>query len=329
MFNNLFKKKKYLDCPHLRNSLHFFYDEIRACCSNVSGPIFYKKYSGGNISWDYIYNERKKIFKYIGCSIFKEKIPEVCKGCCDINKNLTKKKPVLDDNKIKRIYIQNHMTCNAKCIYCTFKQVERGSKYKVLPIIKSLIENNLLAQNAIIYMSGGEVTISDEFEDLLSTLISHLNSQIEILTSGIKYCKSIEQAFRENKCRLMISLDSGCKDTYFKIKQVNCFDKVIDNLKKYLLASNNAKETITLKYILVDDINDNINEIENFLCLAEDLGIKNVRLDIDYEKYKFTQDVKVPKHYFDLYEYFNNSAKNKCLNVLKYDQVEAILNKSK
>ena len=58
MFNLLFgkRKKKYLDCPYLKNSLHLFYDEIRACCSNVKGPIFYSNINNDtNVDPDYIY----------------------------------------------------------------------------------------------------------------------------------------------------------------------------------------------------------------------------------------------------------------------------------
>lgn len=329
MFFNLFNKKKYIDCPNIKHSLHFFYNEVRACCTNVSGPVFYPEYKGENIDWDYVYKERKKFFKKLKPKSSTDFIPKTCKGCCDIEHFITDNKPSDFENIINKVYFHNHMSCNAKCIYCTYEYLERRYGYEVLPFVKTLIDKKILSPNALIYMSGGEITISKEFEELLSLLLSYLNSQIEILTSGIKYCKSIEQAFIENKCRLVISLDSGCKDTYLKIKQVDCYDKVIKNIKSYITASDNAKNMITLKYIIIDNINDNKEEIEKFLSVCEDLGIKNVRLDIDYEKYKFTQNIKVPKHYFDLYEYFNTSAKNKELNILKCDQVEAILNKSK
>lgn len=327
MFNRLFKRKKYLDCPYMKHSIHFFYDEIRACCTNIPGPVFYPDYKGETVDWNYIYEQRKKFFKEI--KSLKEEIPNVCKGCCDASDFLIDKKPEDFNNEITKMYFHNHMSCNAKCTYCTYGYIERGYKYEVLPLVKALTENKILSPNAIVYMSGGEITISKEFEELLSLLLSYLNSQIEILSSGIKYCESIKNAFIQNKLRLIISPDSGCKETYLKIKQVDCFDKVVENLKKYTDASENAKNMITLKYILVDGINDNTEEISKFLNLAGDLGIKNVRLDIDYEKYKFVKDLKVPEHYFNLYDFFNEYAKEKNLTILKCNQVEAILNKSR
>ncbi len=325
MFN---LKKTHLNCSHLKHSLHFFYDEIRACCSNAKGPIFYLTPENENIDWNRVYEIRKKYIKEINSIFTKTSIPDVCKNCCEIKNCLTKEKIKPFKNVVNRIYIQNNMSCNAKCTYCTFGHVEKGYKYKVLPLIKELIEKKILSPNALIYMSGGEITISPEFEELLSMLLNYLNSQIEILTSGIKYCKSIEEAFKQNKCRLVISPDAGCKETYLKIKQVDCFDKVIENIKNYVKASDNAKSTITLKYIIVDNANDNKEEIKKFLDLAKELEIQNVRLDFDYEKYKFSKNIKVPEYYFDLFDTFNNYANEKGLNVLMCDQIQAILDKS-
>lgn len=328
MLKKFFKNKQYLDCPYMKHSLHFFYDEIRACCTNIPGPVFYSDYNGTPVDWNYIYNTRKRLFKDIKSLFNKQITPSVCNGCCDIEHYISDKKPDNFKNEVNKIYFHNNMSCNAKCTYCTYGYIERGYKYNVLPLIKDLINKKILSPNALIYMSGGEITISQEFEELLSLLLSYLNSQIEILTSGIKYCKSIEEAFIQNKCRLMISPDAGTRETYLKIKQVDCFDRVVDNIKKYIKASENAKKMITLKYIIVDNINDNEEEMEKFLNLASDLGIVNVRLDFDYEKYKFTKDIKVPDYYFKLFDKFNNYANTKNLNVLMCDQIEAILKKS-
>lgn len=328
MFNQLLKKKKYLDCHCMKHSIHFFYDEIRACCTNIKGPIFYPDYNGENVDWSFIYNERKKLIKKINSFFNKEEIPSPCLGCCEINSLLQNKKISNFDNQIDKVYFHYNMSCNAKCTYCTYSYIERGFKYKVLPLVKQIIEKKILSQNALVYMSGGEITISPEFEELLSILLNYLYSQIEILTSGIKYCKSIEDAFIQNKCRLMISLDSSTPETYKKIKQVDCFDKVVDNIKNYVKASDNAKKNITLKYIIVDGVNDNIEEITNFIQLVKNLEIENIRLDFDYEKYKFTKNIKVPEYYFNLYETFNKKASELGLNVQKCEQVEAILKKS-
>ena len=328
MFFNLYKRKKYLDCDCMKHSIHFFYDEIRSCCTNIPGPIFYENYAGESVDWDFVYEKIKEFVKQIN-SIFSNKIyPSCCEGCCEKDSKITDKKVEKFENKIDKMYFHNHMSCNAKCTYCTYGYIERGYKYKVLPLVKSLIEKEILSRNAHIYMSGGEITISPEFEELLSVLLHYIYSKVEILTSGIKYCKSIEEAFIHNKCKLVISLDSANPETYKKIKQVDCFDKVVQNIKDYIKASENAKSNITMKYIIVDGVNDNNEEITNFIKLVSELGIKEIRMDFDYEKYKYTRNIKVPDYYFDLYKKFNEVSKQLGLNVQKCDQIEAILEKS-
>ncbi len=332
MLEKFLKKDKYLDCHLLKHSIHFFYDEIRACCANVKGPVFYSDYNkmkNIDLDWKYIYKERKKYANEINSIFSKEPYPKCCKGCSEIISSC-KNIPLKNfPNVVDRIYIQNYMSCNAKCTYCAFGYVERGLKYEVLPIINSMIKNNVLSKNTLVYMSGGEITISPEFEDLFSTLINYLFSQIEIFTSGIKYSKSIEDAFKKNRCRLLISLDSSTPETYKKIKQVDCFDKIVDNIKNYISASGyNAKNNITMKYILVDGVNDNIHELANFINLVKELGIVNIRLDVDCVKYKFEDKEIVPEYYFDLYKEFNKLASEANLKVQTYAQVDAILNKA-
>jgi pyruvate-formate lyase-activating enzyme len=329
MFNNFFKKRKYFYCKNLMHTLHFFHDDIRSCCTNVNSCIFYPNYTGEKVDWNYVYEKRKQIIKNINSIFSKKNYPDFCKNCFELSNCYTDKKIKKFDNIVDRIYFHYNMSCNAKCTYCTYSQIEKGAKYKVVPLVKDLIENQILSKNANVYMSGGEITISNEFEELLSILLNYLNSKLEILTSGIKYCKSIENAFIQNKCSLIISLDSACRETYQKIKCVDCFDKVVENLKNYIKASDNAKTNIIMKYIIVDGINDNKEEISQFLNLVKNIGILNVRLDFDYEKYKFSKDIKVPKYYFDLYEHFNKIALDLGLKIQVCEQIEAILNKSK
>jgi len=319
--------KKYLNCPFLKNSIHFFYDNIRPCCSNVYGPIFYANYSDEQpVDWDYIYQTRKNIVEKINNDEYENGIPDECKDCCDIEKYLSDKKIEDFPNKIRHFYFQNNMSCNAKCTYCSFAEVGKGYRYKLIPLIKQMTDKNIIDENIVCFMSGGEMTINPEFQDLLDILSHHKNSYIDLFSSGIKYLDAIKNAFVVNpKFHMMISLDAGTRETYKKIKQVDCFDDVINNLKIYTEASDNAKNNIVLKYILIDDMNDNFDEIRSFIDTVVSLGIKSVRMDVDFVKYKYESHKKVPAHYFELFDEFHKLAEENGLIVHKYDQSEAIL----
>ncbi|MBQ8886103.1 MAG: radical SAM protein [Candidatus Gastranaerophilales bacterium] len=328
MFNIFSKKEKYLDCHYMKHSIHFFYDMVKTCCTNIYGPTIYNNYSGEKIDWHHVYNFRKKLVKEINSPFNKISVPKACEGCYEINHYLSDKKVEPFENKIDRLYFHNVMSCNAKCNYCAYTHVEKGYKYNVVPFIQELIDKDILSKNSEVYMSGGEITIYPEFEALLNLLLSHLNSRIEILTNAIKYSQAIYDCFKEDKCSLIVSLDSGTKEAYKSIKQVDCFDKVVDNLEKYISASETAKEHLLLKYIIVDDFNDNKEEIKAFIDTAKAIGIQQVRIDIDYEKYKFERNLKVPKSYLELINYFNELAKENSMTVLHFDQVDQILERS-
>lgn len=329
MFGNLFKKDLYLDCFNIKHTIHFFYDNIRACCSNVQGPVFYENYDGDDIDWNFVYKKRKEWIKLINSYRYKKPYPDCCNNCFELPSLYSKSKVEDFPNIIKKVFIQNNMSCNAKCTYCSFGYLNHSFKYRVLPIINSMIRNDILSKEARVYMSGGEITISPEFENMFSTLSFYLNSKIEILTSGIKYSDSIKKAFVNDKCILVISLDSSNKETYKKIKQVDCFDLVVDNIKNYISASDYAKDNITLKYILVDNVNDNKKEITDFIHLVKNIGVNNIRMDVDFVKYKYSESQNIPEHYLDLYEHFNSLALNLGLNIQTNDQAKAIIEKKK
>ena len=130
-----FKKDKYLDCHFMKHSIHFFYDMIKTCCTNINGPILYDNYNGEKIDWDYVYKFRKKMAKEINSIFNKDTIPKICEGCYEINNHLSDKKIKPFENKIDRIYFHNVMSCNAKCNYCVYSHIEKGYRYNVVPFV--------------------------------------------------------------------------------------------------------------------------------------------------------------------------------------------------
>ena len=328
MLDFMFKKKKYLNCPYLKNGIHFFMDDIRACCSNVRGPVFYKNYDGSeSVDWDYVYKKRLKYVKKINSAFNNKSFPDECRGCYLIPKFLSDKKVPEFENKVSTFWIQNNMFCNAKCIYCVFSGFERDYKYDVIPLLKDLIKHNYFDKNAEITLSGGEITIIPDFDELLEIFLSYFNSKIHIFTSGIKYSTAIEKALGENRCDLLISLDSGTRETYLAIKGVDCFEKITDNLKNYISKTPNAKESIFLKYILINAINDNYTELEKFLNLVSELGIKKVLFDIDYLYYRFENNRLIPKFYYKFSDKYKELAEVRNLNFVIGNQTRAILDK--
>jgi molybdenum cofactor biosynthesis enzyme MoaA len=90
--------------------------------------------------------------------------------------------------------------------------------------------------------------------------------------------KKIGDLLNDQLIFLNVSLDAGTADTFAKIKGIDCFDKVIKNLEKYAAVGN-----IQLKYILLEGINDNKNDIDDFVAIAERINA-NVQISRDNRK---------------------------------------------
>ena len=120
------------------------------------------------------------------------------------------------------------------------------------------------------------------------------NIFIMINTAAVDYSKWIRKAIELKRSAPTISLDAGTRETYKKIKNVDCFKKVIKNIKKYQKGLDPIRNSlIGLKFIFIPGYNDTLEEIQSWLKIVEDLGITNLQLELEhhwYEKNKYCPD---------------------------------------
>lgn len=319
--------QKYYSCKYLQSGIHFQYQRVKPCCSIKEGPVFIENYKGEPINWDDIQRQRQQVKE-----IFKSgQIYEACKGCFELKEDYWEEK-----NYIDTLFFFHWTHCNCGCIYCVNKfltkgeyseEVKKSQYYDVLPILKDMSDKNLIGKNADIRCLGGESTVLEEFEPIIDLILENDPQIISFLTSGIKHSTAIEKAIKQNKALIVISIDSGCAETYKKIKRVDKFNDVIENIKKYLSYSKELVNYFTLKYILVEKVNDNIEELEKWLQLSSNLGIKNVRLDFDYSKILDRTQSNVPENYYDLFKYIKQRTNELNLNLESYEFIDELLEK--
>lgn len=318
---------KYTSCYDLQAGIHFNFKDLRCCCSIQKGHAFIEDYKGKKIDWNYIRSERKKIIENCKNGIF----PSGCIGCPKLEEK------EWDENyKIEQIYIFHWTHCNCGCIYCVNMDKTKGlynSKakkseyYDLLPVVKDLIKRKEVSSSPNIFCLGGEAGVLKEFEEIINCFLKNGINNIIFLTSGIKHIKSIEKALQQVDTDIIISIDSGCKETYKKIKRVDEFENVIENIKKYANSSQNADNSITLKYIIVENKNDTIEDLEKWLLLTKELNLSRVRLDLDYSKMLKGSESNVPEHYYKLFEYFKKRTIELNLNASSFEFIDELLKK--
>ena len=149
--------------------------------------------------------------------------------------------------------------------------------------------------------------------------------RVEIATNGIKYLPIIEQICTKTFVDINISIDAGTRETYKKIKTVDKFNELIENLKKYA----KLPLLLRLKYILVRGINDTKEEIENYINLMKEIGIKNSELMIDQCDNEFLSsgEFRIPQYYYELFDFYKKKCKENDIEPHIWEYIEEILAK--
>lgn len=215
----------------------------------------------------------------------------------------------------------NHWTkCNCKCNYCftseDFEAFAKRPNYSIYEQIKTLAERGQLRPGGEIGFGGGEPAILEEFEPLVNLLLDYGIDNIRVHSSGIKFSPAMARGISEGKLNVVVSVDAGTPETYLKIKNVPTFDKVWENIGKYVEAQTENKGLARTKYIICPGVNDNEEELEKWLQLTDEAGVRFIILDIECEWYLNNKD-NIPQHIYDLIKYGRQRAKE--LNFIRCD----------
>ena len=263
-----------MDCFYLSHGIHIEKDEIRDCCirrgeEQLGLPFVMKVEDVENFDYDKLFSLKKSLKKE------KTENNKKCKGCLNLSENENYDE---DDEIISFLNFNHWNKCNSNCIYCDKKYKRGDFYYNILPFVKGLLKTGKFDFKGEVAFQGGEPTLLPEFEELL-TLFTDNNVKMKIFSSGIKYSQSIENGVKRGLVSVIISPDTGKKETYERIKRVKQFDRVWENIKKY--ASVDTGEHVKAKIIIIPGINDSIEEVNLFLQKAKEANVKQVVVDVE------------------------------------------------
>ncbi len=289
---------KFNCCDYLLHELVFAQDTIIPCCCAPRHEYetrFIRNFNGIDFDAEEYITTRNKYVE-----LFKSgSAPDCCKGCSFI------KNSEWDESLyIKRIIITNRTKCSCNCIYCslittstqTKQELNTRKTYNIIEVLKNLREKNLINKNCELVIAGGECCEypNGELEFIIYFALL-INCKLEILSSGIIYSKAIENALKTGECVLKISVDSGRKSTYEKIKRVKAYEKVWKNLGDYInVSQNNLLAKVKIKYILLPGINDNIKEAKVFVKKCKEINCKYIELAVEYLWFDKNKDYPIP-----------------------------------
>lgn len=316
---------KYVSCKWITSGLEFRHDSVRTCCiayfqgRDAHKSIILKDYHGEEIDWNDFF-----IQKNLRKDLQKNNTPLLsCENCIYLEESAWS-----DENYIDTILFNHFIKCNSNCIYCGTTNdkthYKESQAYNIYPVLKDMSDKKILrgTPNSLIDFGGGEVSILDEFADIFDLLVANGFENFTINSSGIKYSDVIEKGLKMGVIRLVISPDSGTKETYERIKRVPCFDKVYDNIKRYCFVLNPENtHLVQVKYIIIPGYNDSVEEIDSWLDKSKKVGVKNVILDLEFV-YSIRYKEKMSHHIFLLIDYAKYRAKKLNLDLELYASIK-------
>ena len=145
------------------------------------------------------------------------------------------------------ISVELHLTdiCNLKCEWCTDKELRKNGATLDMQIVGELFSQLGRYKTGVTLEGGGEPTLHPHFSEIVqSGKRQHVD--MGLITNGTT---DISEDIGNLKW-VRVSLDSSTQSEYEKEKGVNCFERVMENLKKISKARNPQDTYIGVGYVL-------------------------------------------------------------------------------
>lgn len=160
--------------------------------------------------------------------------------------------------------------CNLHCPHCNAKKKLEDKDIMSLDLINKIVDLfKFWGVKTTCVGGGGESSLNPNLRYLFEN-INKNGTKIGMVTNAVNinflkdaaiYCDWIG-----------VSMDCSCEETFIKMKGINRFNTVINNIKSLV---NIGIPEITYKYLLHPD---NINDIYDAVKLAKDLGCVSIHI---------------------------------------------------
>ena len=272
-FNKKWAGKEIYFCPSIFSEINFTYSMVRLCCmctlEPYTPPIVYVGRYHDYSKFDFT----EYLTQIDRIMTLNQTDKAVCQGCDFFKKQIVPKFKF--KGNIERFSFNHFTKCNANCVYCSCTDKKHDVAFPILPIIQKFEKYNMFSRNCIFNWAGGEPIICSDFNPCCSYLYKNKYKQT-INSSGIEYNEFVEKCLGNGTANLIISPDSGTRETYLKIKRVDCFDVVWDNIKKY----SKFADKMTIKYVFFS-MNANEKDVYGFIDKCVWAGVKNIAITVE------------------------------------------------
>jgi pyruvate-formate lyase-activating enzyme len=195
-----------------------------------------------------------------------------CSDCPSVHDGLWS-----SDRRVRAVDLVYDSFCNFKCFYCKVNNVAIGDSCvnveEMLNFLRFIKHDRHIDTHTRIHFAAGEISVHPLRDKILAEL---QDNPCWIFTNAGAYCEKIGEALSRGRCWLYPSIDAGTRGTFAKIKGVDLFDKVCENLHRY-----SSDGFVYLKYIVLPGVNDGEADVNGFVELCGRLGVRAVDITGD------------------------------------------------
>jgi len=168
-------------------------------------------------------------------------------------------------------------TCNSQCVMCGKDYRACGSnQYLSLSDIETIYSHLDMEQLVdVIYGGGGEPYLNPDLGRIaLFTRHKYPFVQHTVITNAIDLKEDTTESLIESGTHFLISVNAATALTYKNVSGVDCFEHVVNNLRRLFRQRGRHASTISLSMILMWR---NIHDLPKFIDLASDLGADSIK----------------------------------------------------
>lgn len=210
------------------------------------------------------------------------------------------------------VTINTSLYCNNACIYCVGHFGPKGEGYDPIPLFVPFVEHNLFGKDVLFDWGGGEPTQNPFYENAVKYLAGKGFRQ-RFNTNAIVFSDSTCSALENGLGIARISVDSGSREGYLRMKGTDHYEDVWGNIKKYCSVSDN----VYIKYNICN-YNSNLEEIDVFLGNCRESKVKHIIISAEAKSYQPVKNAG-PFYYtekeFLAAKYLEKNAKEKGFDV--------------
>ncbi len=178
------------------------------------------------------------------------------------------KEGIIEKYKPKKLMIEVTNNCNSKCIFCGNCNMTRKRSFVSEKIVKKALEQGIvMGIREVGFYTNGEPLLDKNIEKYIEYAKKNLYDYVYITTNGILANKNrVKALFDSGLDSIKFSINSIEKENYKNMQGVNCFEKVVENLRNtyYIKKSQYPNKKVYVSYVKTKMNNYKDDEIKHF-----------------------------------------------------------------